>query len=295
MDWKEITIADKDLFDRFFSLRPPEASDYTFTNFFIWHFGREIAYAVTNDFLCIQVTVPGKDPHLLMPIGRGNLGGALETLVRDFVNRNLPFRMRAVTREGVGEIEQALPGRFSVTPEPDRFDYVYRVSELIVLEGSKFKQKRNHLNIFRQTYHSTYQPLTADLLAEVEQAEIEWCKKHDCQNREGLDTEKTGILQATRHFQQLRFQGGVLKVEGKIVAFTFGEALNPDTVVIHIEKADPDIHGAYQMINQQFLEHQWPNMTWVNREEDLGIEGLRKAKTAYNPVKMIEKFVLQKT
>jgi hypothetical protein len=276
------------------SVRPPEASDYTFTNFFIWHFGREISYIELEGFLCLQVIVPNRDPVALMPIGQGNLVGVFDTLVRDFESRNIPFRMRAVTTDMVHQIEQEMPGRFICEPEPDRFDYVYRVSELISLEGNKFKQKRNHLNMFRKQYQFTYLPLTEDLLGEVELAEIEWCEKHDCDSQENLDAEKTGILEATRHFHQLRFQGGVLKVEGKVVAFTFGEALTKDTVVIHIEKADPDVRGAYQMINQQFLEHQWPHMTWVNREEDLGIEGLRKAKAAYNPAKMIEKFTCRK-
>ncbi len=294
MEWTQITISDKELFDRFFAIRRPEASDYTFTNFFIWHFGREISYAMLDDFLCIRITSPGKDPLALMPIGRGNSTGVMEKLFLDFRDRNLPFQMRAVTQDFVREIEQTVPGRFSFSPEPDRFDYVYLVSELVALEGNKFKTKRNHINTFRETYDYTYLPLTLDLLEHVELAEVEWCKKRDCESQESLETEKKGILEATRHFQQLQFQGGVLKVKDKVVAFTFGEALTKDTVVIHIEKADPDIRGAYQMINQQFLEHQWPHMTFVNREEDLGIEGLRKAKASYNPVKMIEKFTCRK-
>ncbi len=290
MDWKEISIGDKDLFDRFFALRRPEASDYTFTNFFIWHYSRQIHYAVADDFLHIQVTYPGKQPLAMMPIGVGDVAGAFERLVEDFSRRDIPFRMRAITQDTVQEVEAARPGRFVFAPERDRFDYVYSVEELIRLEGSKYKPKRNHVNIFQQTYDYRYYPLLPDLLDDVVGSEIEWCKKRNCESQEDLENEKKGILEAARNYDILCFQGGVLKVNGKTVAFTFGEPLTSDTVVIHVEKADPDIRGAYQMINQQFLENECPQMTYVNREEDLGIEGLRKAKMSYNPVKMIEKF-----
>jgi len=290
MDWKSISIDDKDIFDSFFALRQPEASDYTFTNFFIWHFSRCIHYAIYNDFLCVQITYPNQQPLALMPIGTGDVAEVFEKLAEDFSKRQIPFKMRAITKDVVTRVENALPDRFHFSPEPDRFDYVYSVDELIRLEGNKFKAKRNHLNIFKQTYDYRYYPLLPDLLDDVVRSEIEWCKKRDCEGQENLENEKKGILEAVNHYDRLCFQGGILKIDGKTVAFTFGEPLTTDTLVVHIEKADPDIRGAYQMINQQFLENEFSHMTYVNREEDLGIEGLRKAKQSYNPVKMIEKF-----
>jgi uncharacterized protein len=290
MDWKEITIGDKDFIDRFLARNQPEASDYTFTNLFIWHFSRQIHLAVAEDFLCIRVTYPNREPLAMMPIGTGDPAGVFERLAEDFHQRGLRFRMRAVTKETAAAVERALPGRFAFAPEPDRFDYVYSVDELVRLEGARFKPKRNHINVFKETYNYRYYPLLPDLLPDVARSEIEWCKKRDCESQEDLENEKKGILEAASHYDILCFQGGVLKVDGRTVAFTFGEPLTKDTVVIHIEKADPDIRGAYQMINQQFLENEFPHMTWVNREEDLGIEGLRKAKLSYNPARMVEKF-----
>ncbi|HQI78527.1 MAG TPA: phosphatidylglycerol lysyltransferase domain-containing protein, partial [Petrotogaceae bacterium] len=102
--------------------------------------------------------------------------------------------------------------------------------------------------------------------------------------------EKIAIFRALENFDKLGLTGGILKVSGKIAGFTFGEPISEDTVLIHIEKADPDTKGAYTAINQVFLEKQWKHMSYVNREEDLGLEGLRKAKESYHPVKMIEKY-----
>ncbi|MFA5864229.1 MAG: phosphatidylglycerol lysyltransferase domain-containing protein [Phycisphaerae bacterium] len=291
MDWKEISIDDKELFDRYFWMKQYAVSDFTFTNLFIWHFSRLIHFAVVNDFLCVRVTYSEQPPVWFMPLGNGDLGAVLDGLEEDCKEREAPFRMRALSKGMVEEIEQARPGKFSFMVERDRFDYVYLVSDLIKLDGAKYKGKRNHINIFQQMYHYEYLPLSADVLREVTEAEIEWCKKRDCESHEGLENEKKGILQAVEYFDRLKFQGGVLKINGKAGAFTFGESLTKDTVVIHIEKADPDIRGAYQMITQQFLEHEWPGMTFVNREEDLGIDGLRKAKQSYHPVKLIEKYV----
>jgi len=290
MDWIDITIDAKDRFDRYFAQSPCEASDYTFTNFFIWHLSRRIRYAVHDDFLFIEVQYPGQSPLALMPFGAGPLEQAVRILAEDFRRRDLPFYLRAVTKDRVEDLQRVTPDMFTFNPEPDRFDYVYRVDDLIRLEGNRYKPKRNHINVFKETYDYRYYPILPDVLHEVVDSEIEWCKKRDCESQEDLENEKKGILEAVKNYDRLCFQGGILKVAGKPVAFTFGEPLTNDTVVIHIEKADPDIRGAYQMINQQFLENEFPHMTWVNREEDLGIEGLRKAKQSYYPAKMIEKF-----
>ena len=291
MEFKEISIDDKPCFDRYFSLQPVGLSDYTFTNLFIWHFSRSIRYALIDDFLCLEVQYRGQPPLAMMPFGQGDLRGVLQKLIEYFHTRSLKFRMRAVAKEMVEQIESLMPDACEFEPERDRFDYVYSVNDLIRLDGRDYHGKRNHLNAFKMQYDYSYHPLTSDLVPAVRGAQIAWSRRFDWESRPGLADEHTGILEALDHFETLSFKGGVVKVEGNVVAFTFGEQLTPDTVVIHIEKADPEFRGAYQMINQQFLEHEWSHMTFVNREEDLGVEGLRKAKQSYHPVKMIEKYL----
>ncbi len=237
MDWKEITLDDKEIFDRYISLAPIELSDYTFTNFFIWHFTRQTQFCETEDFLCIRITDPDRPPVALMPLGIGDLRAVLEKIIEDFHQRRIPFFMRAIGADRARAMEEAMPGRFIIAPEPDRFDYIYRVKDLIELDGKKFKDKRNHINVFKEKYHSSYHPLTAELLDEVCRAEIEWCKKRDCESQESLENEKMGILEAAKNFERLKFSGGLLRVEGRPVAFTFGEPLTHDMAVIHIEKA----------------------------------------------------------
>jgi hypothetical protein len=295
MDWKQITIEDKAVFDRFLKRKGIELSDYSFTNFFIWHLGRCTFFAVVDDFLCVQIKPTGMGPIAMMPVGDGDVRNVIETLMLDFEQRKVPFRMRAISGEMKDVIEAGLPKRFSFAAERDRFDYVYDVQELIKLEGSKFKPKRNHLNMFKELYDGRYRygPLTSEWLRAVVEAENAWCQKRNCQAQENLESEKKGIIEAVNHFDRLGFDGGVLTIDDQVVAFTFGEAITNDMVVIHIEKADPDVRGAYQMINQQFLEQRWPKMKFVNREEDLGIDGLRKAKESYNPSRMIEKYSME--
>lgn len=290
MEWTEIAIDDKARFERFGAMKHYEVSDLSFTNCFIWHFSRTIETAVAGDFLCIRVTYPGRAPLALMPRGQGDLKGVLEKLIDDFAFNRAAFRMRALSKVMADEIEAAMPGRFQFTPERDRFDYVYRVSDLIELAGKAYRSKRNHLNRCRMMYDFSYEPLTGELVDAVAGAQIRWCQKHGGAGDDVLRHEHTGIMEALKHFDRLAFRGGALVLSGNVVAFTFDEALTDDMVVIHIEKADPDVHGAYQAINQQFLAHEWSDMAYVNREEDLGIEGLRQAKQSYRPVKMIEKY-----
>jgi hypothetical protein len=293
MDWKEIGIEHKPLYDRFFKVDECEVSDLTFTNLFIWRHSREIHSVVLDDVLCIRIKYPEKSPLLLMPCVHGNIKKALEKTIGEFQECNTPFRMRAVSVDMVESLKAIFPNKFLFNPEPDRFDYVYSVRELIDLEGTKFKPKRNHINGFVEAYSWTYHPLDETLLDAVAEGEIEWCKKRDCESVADLESEKKGILEALENFPDLKFKGCVIRIDGKIVAFTFGEAITDDMAVIHVEKADPDIRGAYQMINRQFLMNEFSSMTWVNREEDLGIDGLRKAKLSYNPVRMVEKFTAE--
>ena len=120
-----------------------------------------------------------------------------------------------------------------------------------------------------------------------------WYKQH--KQEDGtvdpfINYERTAILEVLNNFADFRLQGGAILLNGRVIAFTFGEQLNKDTAVIHVEKADPEVRGAYPAINQGFVEHAWGHLTYINREEDMGIEGLRKAKESYKPEKLIEKF-----
>ncbi|MDK2799374.1 MAG: uncharacterized protein PWP27_1265 [Clostridiales bacterium] len=291
IELSDITIDSKELFDKYFSIKQYETSEFTFTNLFMWRNCFNIKYAIINDFLCIFAQYKNNDPFTLMPIGTGDIKSVIQELMTHFKQQGKRLIMKALTKDMIHQIESAFPDRFTFTFDLNISDYVYLSSDLIHLKGKKFHAKRNHINKFVSTYHYTYYPLTVNLIDECIAAADEWCRKKNCEESESLMYEKEAILRALNHFERLKFKGGVIKVDGKVIAFTFGEQFTDDMAVIHVEKADPDMQGSYALINQKFCETEWSHVKYINREEDMGIPGLRKAKRSYRPVRMVEKHI----
>jgi hypothetical protein len=174
----------------------------------------------------------------------------------------------------------------------DHSDYIYLTEDLIKLQGRKYHRKRNHIKQFKERYSYQYLALTPEWVSECLRLETEWCDLRHCEAIPGLANESIAIKEALGNFGQLRIKGGVILIDGRVEAFTLGEPLNRETAVIHIEKANPAFEGLYPLINQAFLEHEWPEYLYVNREQDLGEEGLRKAKESYFPHQMINKYTI---
>jgi hypothetical protein len=180
--------------------------------------------------------------------------------------------------------------RFTASEERDHFDYVYDVKKLIELRGRNFHDKRNKVNKFRSQYEYEYLEITPDLIDECLEFEDDWCEVKECEKYYGLEKERCAILQMLINFENLNIRGGAIRIGGRIEALTLGESMPNDTFVIHVEKANTDIPGLYQVINQEFLKHEAGDNLFVNREQDLGMEGLRQSKMSYNPITLIRKF-----
>ena len=179
---------------------------------------------------------------------------------------------------------------FFIEPTRDQFDYVYRSQDLIQLAGRRYHSKRNHINKFTQSYSFTYSSLGERHLQACMELGGRWCELRRCEEDLNLRGESEAVQEALTHFSSLKIQGGVILIQDKVEAFSLGERLNPETAVVHIEKANPEIHELYTMINQQFCEKSWSNVPMINREQDLGEPGLRQAKLSYLPVHLVEKF-----
>ncbi len=172
------------------------------------------------------------------------------------------------------------------------YDTQFAVVDNLTLKGKKFQAKRNHINRFRNTYPDyEYTPITPDRIQECLDLEAEWCKVNHCDQQEGTGNERRALIYALHNFEALGLTGGILHVNGKIVAFTFGMPINHETFGVHVEKADTSIEGAYAMINYEFANRIPEQYIYINREEDLGLEGLRKAKLSYQPVTILEKYM----
>jgi hypothetical protein len=174
----------------------------------------------------------------------------------------------------------------------DNSDYVYLAKDLISLSGNKYHRKKNHLNQFIKNYAFEYHPLNADLVKRVLGMQEAWCQIRECVAKPDLLAEDFAVREALTGYEELGYHGGTILINSVVEAFALGEALNGDTAVIHIEKANPEILGLYAAINQLFCLNAWSEVTYINREQDMGVEGLRKAKESYYPHHMVNKYTL---
>ena len=214
----------------------------------------------------------------------------MERLIREEEGQGYPLQFHGLSRKEYEELEQYFPGQFEISWPRDVEDYVYETEKLIQLSGKKYHGKKNHINQFKAAYPDwSYEPLTDDNVEECFQMALRWREFNGCEGDPEKNKEMCVALNSLRLQKELELQGGVLRAGGEVVAFTMGEPVSEDTFVVHIEKAYADIRGAYPMINQQFLEHEVSRYTYVNREDDTGNEGLRKAKLSYHPAFMVEK------
>ncbi|MDE5926073.1 MAG: phosphatidylglycerol lysyltransferase domain-containing protein [Helicobacter sp.] len=294
MQWKPLDIEDKELLTSFFTSCNILVSDLTFTNLYLWHYARHISWAILNDCLIIKTQYPNQNPFIFYPIHKQN---DLESKKRTILQlqeickaKGLGFSIHSLSQADKEELESLLPNTFDFIYREDRSDYIYSAPELIELKGKKYHKKKTHLNRFTERYSFTYEALNTKNLDELITTYQSWFGKISDPASDGLRNEYVGIIESLKQFSKLDFKGGILRVEDKIIAFSFGEPLNSDTVVIHIEKANIEYQGAYQAINREFLAHEWSAYSYVNREEDLGIEGLRKAKQSYHPLFLQAKF-----
>jgi uncharacterized protein len=226
----------------------------------------------------------------MTPTGQGNLGHAINLLEADSLAHGHPLCMLGVTNDAKEELEKAFPGGFYYIPERDYFDYIYLREDLASLKGKKYQSKRNHINNFNKNYTYEYIPITPELVPECLKLESKWYKANkDYNDEEDLNDERRSLTYALNHFDKLGLIGGGICVDHQIVAFAFGAPINHETFGVHVEKADVNYEGAYAVINKEFALHLPEEYTYVNREEDLGIPGLRQAKLSYNPIILLEK------
>lgn len=288
--FKELTIEDKPLFDHLFTRFPPQISEFTYTNLFIWRYCYQFNISRLQNFLCL-LSRPGENSFFFPPIGEGDVIECYQHLLLYLIGKTTFPKIVRVPEAVVGQIDWKSTG---MKAELDRgqCDYVYLVQDLIELKGRKYHRKRNHIKQFQGKYSFQYIPLTPEWISQCLQLETEWCDLRHCEASPGLLNESSAIKEAFTHFEELGVKGGMILINGKVEAFTLGDPLNSESVVIHIEKANPAYEGLYPTINQAFLEHEWSGLTYVNREQDLGEEGLRKAKESYFPHHLVNKYTV---
>lgn len=289
--FKRAELEDKDIIDQYFRHHTSRSCERTFVNVFLWSRQYPVKWAVIEGAMVFKSE---DETHVsyAFPAGEDEcVKKALEEMKAYSAERGYPLQMYNVTPADFERLERWYPGRFQIEYVRDDADYIYESEKLATLSGKKLHGKRNHINKFRAVYENrwSYEPLAEDNLEECFQMALRWRNENGCEEDPEKNAEMCVTLNALRLFQELGLKGGVLRVDGKIVAFTIGEPVCSDTFVVHIEKAFAEVQGAYPMINQQFVEHECMDYPYINREEDAGVEGLRKAKLSYRPVFLVEK------
>ena len=288
--FKDFSLEEKSLFDEAFNRIPPVISEFTFTNLFIWRYAYQIKISRLQNFLCLLAD-QGERSFFFPTIGEGDVVECYRVLLQFLKEKGIPPKISRVPEKIVDQIDWKTVG-IVVEFDRDQSDYIYLTEDLIQLKGGKYHRKRNHIKQFKEKYPYQYIPLTSEWIPECLRLGTEWCDLRHCEAIPGLANESLAIKEAFTHFEELKVKGGAILINGKVEAFTLGEPLNQETVVIHIEKANPAFEGLYPLINQAFLEKEWPRYLYVNREQDLGEEGLRKAKESYFPHHMVNKYTI---
>lgn len=290
IEFKAIELADKEALRPFVSVSKRWISDTNFSNMFMWRHSREISHTFIDNHLVIQTHYPKENPFIFYPLGDGDKKPIIESLIKHYHHLGLPLEIRSLLESECEELNRLFPNHFDISQKRDRFDYIYNTQELIELAGRKFHKKKNHLNRFYLQYPQTqFETLTNINIQEVIKINNLWYSAANKEDK-GLYFENLGINDALKHFDTLGLSGGLLRIDGEIVAFSFGESIDEQCALIHIEKANIAFNGAYQAINQSLLKHIFQHTQYVNREEDLGIDGLRKAKLSYQPAFLLEKY-----
>lgn len=290
--FKRPQLEDQELIRSYFQKAPSRSCERSFIDVYLWARHYQVTFAIIEDTLVFK----GGDEKLEFSYPAGeeqNVKRALDFLMEYCESQKKEFRLYNVTQENFSQIEAWFPGEFELEYDRDQADYVYESEKLATLAGKKLHAKRNHINKFKKLYPNwSYERLNDDNVEECFQMALQWRNQNGCDEDAQKNAEMCVTLNALRLYKELDQKGGVLRVDGKVVAFTIGEELCEDTFVVHIEKAFSDIEGAYPMINQQFVEHEGIHYQYINREDDAGSEGLRKAKLSYRPVFLVEKGVV---
>ncbi len=274
----------------YLELASHRGSGYSFANLYMW--GCQQTAVVDGQLLVFS----NFNEHTLyaFPIGRGDLKKSLETIIADAKERGIPCRITGMTESEKELLDEVMPGGFQFHCGRDNHDYVYDIQDLAELKGRRYQQKRNHVNRFMAEHPEAYvEVLTGENLQKCREYVAAWyAQRAAIDPDEDIGMERVAIARAFRHFKALGLEGLMLFAGGRVVAMTMGSRLGEDTVDVHFEKADPEVHGAYPAINRAFaryIREKYPEVKYLNREDDMGVEGLRKAKLSYHPHHMVEK------
>jgi hypothetical protein len=278
------------LVNRYLAAFPPEVSELTFTNLYAWRHKRPVWLREVKKTLVFLIRPAAGSPEQLIifgpPAGSLPLGTVMAQLGEQVVGAS---RQSATSVAGLDR------ERYTITADRDNSDYVYRVEDLATLAGRNYSAKRNLVKQCLQNYDCRFEPIDESNLDQCRDLLTRWCDVRQCELDSGLSGEWTALKETLANFREFKLFGGLIRIKDAVEAFAIGERLNGDTAVCHYEKAMPGIQGLGQLINHWFAQHCLGDFTYINREQDLGLPGLRQAKQSYHPHHLVEKFTVSRS
>ena len=261
-----------------------QTCDRTFTNLFCWQHHYHTQWAEVNGWLIVRANINGERKAAYLALSQDDkpkYSEIIPLLEADVAQSDQPLTLMGLNDVECELLNQQFPNSFIFDRNRDFADYIYRAEDLRTLKGRKYAQKRNHVNKFKSLYSYRYEPITRNNIVECLRLEESWIAQHD--HDESAHAEYETIRRAFQYFDELELMGGALYVDDQMVAFTYGSAVNDRMFCTHVEKGDIRYEGIYQMINHLFAQHIPEQYIYINREEDLGLPGLRKSKLSYEP------------
>ena len=287
-DFREIELSDKSWIDELLAKSDFMGCEYSFANNVAWRRLSDSVISRYKDFYLISYQ-DNDNIYLTYPAGEGNITELLNEFSKYCCNLGKRFVLSSVTHDNLEYIKGNFDGKIeNIKSNADYYDYIYNAEDLINLRGKKYHSKRNHISNFKKQPWE-YKELTPDLFDDCIEFVTESYNKRSETDYSAV-VEQFAINTFFTNFEYLNLKGGVLFQNGGIVGVTIGERLNSNTLVVHIEKALSDVNGAYPTLCNEFAKANALDLKYINREEDLGLEGLRKSKRSYHPCFQLEKY-----
>lgn len=293
IDFHRVTLSDKDWIEKTLKKSKTKSCEYCFGSIFGYDVKMKIYVAEYEGCLITKCVLSDGFISYCCPVGDGNIEKALDAVIEEAEKSNAKCDIFGMNESTAIAFNKKYSGKYEAVLDRDSFDYVYLASDLSSLTGKKYQPKRNHISYFKRNYDWTYEKITSENIPDCLEMSRLWLEESQSEYKDDLEDELRIITRVFENYDALGFTGGLIRVGGKVVAYTMGEPLSDVMFCVHFEKAFSDIRGAYPIINQQFVENELGRYTYINREDDVGAENLRKAKLSYHPAFMVEKYTVR--
>lgn len=295
MEYMIPTLENSSIIRNYLSNNIYRACELAVANNVMWSSYYGTRFMLVEGMLVYCVLKEGRLIRVSYPMGDGDEKAAFDKMLAMFDEAGTSFSMYLVSEKKFEKIEDWYPGEFQIEYDRDSADYLYLRESLATLKGGKLHGKRNHINRFLAEHPDyEYERIDRGNIDECLRFEDVWLRDNSDGEDSSKEYERGAIEFALKNMEELRLIGALIRVDGEICAFTVGEQLTEDTFVIHFEKAKSGMQGAYPIINREFVRHELTAYTYINREEDMGIPGLRYAKSTYQPIELVKKGIVSR-